>query len=166
MSELETREQLLAAVRHQRHETERLIAEAGDRIDQPGTAGHWSLKELLVHLTGWQRLTAARLEAPLRGDDDPSNPWPASTGTEEENVDAINAWFEDQGRNRSSAEIVAESRETLERIERAIEQLPADDLLEMSRFPWMEGYRLGPGVIGGMIEHFQEHQDEIAASDR
>ena len=45
MPELETREQLLIAVRNQRDETERMVAEAGDRIDQPGTAGHWSLTD-------------------------------------------------------------------------------------------------------------------------
>lgn len=165
MPEFETREQLLTAVQQQHQETERMIAAVGVRIDQPGSAGHWSLKDLLVHLTGWQTLTAARLEAPLRGGE-PVQPWPELLGAEEDNVDAINAWFEEQGRDRSTDEVIAESRETLGRIETAISQLSEDDLFELSRFPWLEGYRLGPAVIEGMNEHFREHRDEIGPSGR
>lgn len=25
------------------------------RMDQPGVTGHWSIKDIVAHLTGWQR---------------------------------------------------------------------------------------------------------------
>lgn len=159
MSEFTSKQQLLDAVRSQRAETERVIAAAGDRVAAPGSAGHWSVKELLTHLTGWQKMTAARLEAGLNGGE-PVQPWPESLGSEDENVDAINAWFEEQDRDRSAEEVIAESRETLGRIEAAITQLSDADLFEFNRFPWLEGYQLGSGVIEGMTEHFREHREE------
>ena len=36
-------------------------------MDKPGFAGNWSVKDLVAHLTGWQRRTVLRLQAALRG---------------------------------------------------------------------------------------------------
>ena len=31
------------------------------RMDLPGVTGHWSIKDIVAHLTGWRRRTVARL---------------------------------------------------------------------------------------------------------
>ncbi len=33
------------------------------RIDQPGVNGDWSMKDIVAHLTGWNRWLVARLQA-------------------------------------------------------------------------------------------------------
>jgi hypothetical protein len=40
------------------------------RMDQPGVAGPWSMKDLVAHLTGWNRHLVARLLAAQRGSPD------------------------------------------------------------------------------------------------
>jgi hypothetical protein len=33
------------------------------RMDQPDVNGHWSMKDIVAHLTGWNRWLVARLQA-------------------------------------------------------------------------------------------------------
>jgi len=59
------------------------------RMDEPGVAGHWSMKDIIVHLTAWDRYVVARLQAARRGEPEPPPPWPADL----QNDDEINAWL-------------------------------------------------------------------------
>jgi hypothetical protein len=149
------RDGLLEAVRWLRNEMEWAVAAAGDEPGGDAGGGDaWARKDLIAHLTGWQRTTVARLEAGLRGEK-PVMPWPAGLD-EEEDVDEINRWFFETSRDKPLAEIQRESRETFDRLERAIAALPEGDLLQPDRVPWMAGAALGPVVVRGAIEHYQE----------
>lgn len=163
VARLDSREALLATVRGLREELERVVAAAGEgRLDTPGSSGDWTLKDEIAHLTGWRLLTAARLEAGLRGGE-PAIPWPAGL-SEEDNTDAINRWFYETNRDRPAADVVRESGETFDRVERAIAALPEDDLLQPGRFPWLGEWALGPGVVSGMYLHYHEdHEPAIRA---
>ncbi len=163
MEPLNSREALLDAVRGLREELERVVAEAGKaRMEQPGSFGEWTFKDLIAHLTGWRQTTAARLEAGLRGEE-PVFPWPAQLD-EEDDLDAINRWFFETNRDKPLAAVLRESRETFERVERAIAALPEDDLLEPGRFPWLGGAALGPAVVRGTLGHYhEEHEPDIRA---
>ena len=47
-----------------------------ERMDEPGVAGHWSMKDIVAHLTGWSIWNViARLQAALRGEQEPTPPW-------------------------------------------------------------------------------------------
>src|SRR4051794_2128795 len=117
MDRLSSRVALLETVRGLRAALERDIAEAGeDRLEEPGSFGDWTFKDVLTHLTGWRMNTAARLEAGLRHEE-PVYPWPAPLD-EDHDTDAINHWFFETGRSKSVAEILRESRETFDRVER------------------------------------------------
>ncbi len=163
MEQLNSRAALLDAVRGLREELERVVAEAGEaRMEQPGSFGEWTFKDLIAHLTGWRQTTAARLEAGLRGEE-PVFPWPAPLN-EEADLDEINRWFYETNRDKPLAAVLRESRETFERVERAIAALPDDDLLEPGRFPWLDGAALGPAVVRGTLGHYhEEHEPDIRA---
>ncbi len=163
MEELNSRQALLDAVRGLREELERVVAEAGEAgLEQPGSFGEWTFKDLLAHLTGWRQTTAARLEAGLRGEE-PIFPWPAHLD-EEADLDEINRWFFETNRDKPLPAVLRESRETFERVERAIAALPEADLLEPGRFPWLGDDALGPAVVGGTLGHYhEEHEPDIRA---
>ncbi len=163
LEQLNTREALLDVVRGLREDIERVVAEAGEeRMEQPGSFGELTLKDVIAHLTSWRLTTAARLEAGLHGEE-PAFPWPAHLN-EDEDTDEINRWFFETNRDKPVASVLRESRETFERVERAIAALPEDDLFEADRFPWLEGYALGPGVVHGTLEHYRiDHEPEIRA---
>lgn len=161
--QLTTRAALLDALRGLQADIEGVVAAAGPaRMEQPGSFGDWSCKDVLTHLTGWRELTAARLEAGF-GDAAPLVPWPASLD-EDRDIDAINAWFYESNRATPLDAVLADSRETFERCERAIAALPEDALFTPDHFPWLAGYALGPAVVRGTLEHFHEdHEPEIRA---
>lgn len=161
MEQLNTREDLLNTIRALHVEIERDVAEAGEeRAIQPGNFEDLSLKDVIAHLTGWRWRTVARLEAGLSGGE-PEVHWPAHLN-EDDHTDEINNWFYETNRDKPLADILAESRETFDRVERAIAALPEDDLFQPNRFPWLEGYTLGPAVVEGTYEHYHiDHEPEI-----
>src|SRR3990172_2159359 len=90
--QLNTRAALLDALRGLRDDIERVVAAAGEeRMEQPGSFGELTLKDVIAHLTGWRQVTAARLEAGLRNEE-PVFPWPAQLD-EDHHTDEINRWY-------------------------------------------------------------------------
>jgi uncharacterized damage-inducible protein DinB len=76
------------------------------RMDQAGVTGHWSIKDIVAHLTGYQRQTVARLQAAQRSEPDPPPPWPAQPQTDDE----VNAWIYESTHGRSVREVLDESQ--------------------------------------------------------
>ena len=162
MNQLTTPAELLETVQGLRAELDQTVAGIDPaRIEQPGSFGEWSFKDLIAHLTAWRILTAERLEAPLRGDE-PNVPWPAHL-TEEENTDEINQWIFETNRDKSLETVMEESNATFDRVEQAITRLSEDDLFTHDRFPWLEGYAL-KAVVDGTWEHYHvDHKPDIEA---
>lgn len=158
-----TREALLDGVRDVRQDLERLVAEVDeDRMEQPGSFGEWSLKDLLAHLTGWRQVAAARLEAALRREE-PVFPWPPHLEVGQ-GPDAKNEWFMETNRDKPLAEVVRESREVFDRVERGITAISEDALFHPNRFSWLPGAALASAVVKGTIEHYRlAHEPEIRA---
>jgi hypothetical protein len=165
MIELSTRKQLLEAIEKLRSDLNDAIEQAGEEwLEQPGSFGPWTFKDLIAHLTGWRIVTARRLEAGLSGDQ-LTFPWPSHL-KEGVDTDAINDWFYETNRNKPVDQVLSESRETFERVERALGELANDDLFMPGRFIWLnwtdEG--LGPAVIRGSWNHYYvEHEPDIRA---
>src|SRR5512140_1451430 len=69
---------------------EQLLNDIGeDRMEQPGVAGHWSIKDIVAHISSWRERTVQRLESAATGKPLPPKPWPDSLNED----DPINAWF-------------------------------------------------------------------------
>ena len=163
MPRLDSREALLDTMRGLRADLDHDIKEAGEeRLEQPGSFGELTFKDLIAHLTSWRLVTAARLEAGQRGEA-PAYPWPAHL-REEDDTDAINRWFYEANRDQPVEAILRASRETFDRVERALATLPEEALLRPGRFPWLGAEALGPAVVGGTYRHYHEdHEPDIRA---
>lgn len=165
MDDLNSRAALLDAVRNLQVDLDAVIARVDEeRAGEPETIGEWSFKDLIAHLTGWRLLTAARLEAGWHHEE-PVFPWPARFD-EEEDLHEINRWLFEANRDKPLDQVLRESNETFDRLERAISEMPEDDLLKPGRFDWLywteEG--LGPAVVRGTVEHYHvEHEHDVVA---
>jgi hypothetical protein len=139
---------------------EALLAEVGERpMERPGAAGDWTFKDVVAHLNGWRERTVAKLEAAARGQEPSPPPWP--TGLDEdsdEDVDAINRWLYERDRDRSAAEVVAESREQFGRMRAAVEQVSEADLFQPGRYAWLGDYPLS-AVLDGSYGHLHEEHE-------
>jgi hypothetical protein len=129
-----------------------------ERMDQPGVAGGWSIKDIVAHLTGWRRRTVARLQAAQHGDPEPSPPWPAHLQTDDE----INAWIYEANRERSVREVMDESHQVFQQLLAAIEGLPDQAFLDAQHYlPWLEGSPFTPATF---FSHFhEEHEPDMRA---
>ena len=152
------RAELIAQLNSEQDAFEGLLGEIGqDRMEEPGVAGRWSIKDIVAHITAWRRRTVGRLEAAANGEPEPSPPWPADLREDDE----INAWFHERDRNKSVSEVLAESRDVFNRLSTAIEKLPEDALDDPGRFPWMEGT---PFSGAAFFSHFHdEHEADMRA---
>lgn len=151
---------LQAVLWRMRAEQERLIAEAGPvRMELPGAAGDWTLKDVIAHLSAWRWWSVARMEAAVQGGGEaPVPPWGDDLSEEDEaGVDQINQQFYERDRTKSVDQVLRESRETFDRFEEALFALSEEQIFEAGRYPWLEGYALADVVLGSAGHLFQEH---------
>ena len=128
------------------------------RMDQPGVTGHWSIKDIVAHLTGYWRQTVTRLQAAQRGEPDAPPPWPAHLQTDDE----VNAWIYEATHRRAVREILDESQHVFQQLLTAIDDLPDRVLMDVQRYlPWLEG---NPLSAAGIFAHFHdEHEPDMRA---
>ena len=128
------------------------------RMDQPGVAGDWSMKDIVAHLTGWNRWLVLRLEAAGRGEPEPPPPWPAHVQAE----DGINAWIYESNRERSLREVMDEMQQVHQQLLTFIKGLPDDVRIEQDwRIVWLGDQRFPAGEF---FDHFHDdHEPDIRA---
>ncbi|MEZ4590764.1 MAG: ClbS/DfsB family four-helix bundle protein [Chloroflexota bacterium] len=118
-----TLHELIDWLKEEQRQFQALLDEIGPaRMTLPGVAAHWSMKDLLAHLNGWHPTLIAPLQAALRGEPKPPPPWPASLKTDAE----INAWIEEQNRERPLSEILAETQHHFQQLLACLQALPDD----------------------------------------
>lgn len=137
---------------------EAMLAQVGaERMTEPGVAGHWSIKDIVAHLTGWRRRTVARLQTAGRHEPEPAPPWPAHLQTDDE----INAWIYEENRDRSLTDVLKDSRRVFDELVESIRALDESDITDPKRFPWMEG---NPLSVAAFFSHWhEEHEPDIRA---
>ncbi len=153
------RSELLQGLQDEYRQWEALLDQIGPaRMDQPGVAGDWSIKDVVAHLTGWRRRTVGRLQAAQRGEPDTPPPWPAQLQTDDE----INAWIYAASQGRSVRDVLDESRDVFQQLLAAVEGLPDHVLEDVQRYmPWLEGH---PFSAAEMFGHFHdEHEADMQA---
>jgi hypothetical protein len=131
------------------------------RMDQPGVNGDWSMKDIVAHLTGWNRNLVARFQAASHREPEPSPPWPAQFQSEDE----INAWIYESNRGRSAREILDESQQVFQELFAVIEGLPDDvriEFIEPKFYIVWVGNEYFPA--GEFFDHFHDdHEPDVRA---
>jgi hypothetical protein len=157
-----TKGEVVAAINREREAWDGLIAQIGeDRMLESGPMGDWTFKDLAAHLTAWRERSVRRLEAAAHGQPEPQAPWPAELNDEnDDDIDAINAWFQQQSADKLLGEVLDESRESYARLAEAVQQLPDEALTDPSYFSWTEGQALGDAIVSGdFFGHLHEEHD-------
>ena len=124
------------------------------RMDEPGVAGPWSIKDIVAHLTGWRRRTVGRLQALQRGEAEPPPPWPPHLQADDE----INEWIYQSRQGRPVREVLDESHQVFQELLAAIQGLPDDVLAEshqifyFTKDPQVVEHFRGRPALCGVIE--------------
>lgn len=159
---MKTRDDLLAEIRQEQAAWRDLLAEIGeDRMEEPGSMGGWTFKDLTAHLLFWNDRTLARIEAGPGGDAPP--PWPESIGHEDEieDWDEVNAWIHEQSRDRTLRDVLDDKDRQYERLADLIAALSDEALMTPGHFDWMGGRALVEAEFFGHLH--EEHLPSIRA---
>ena len=157
---------LLNWLQHEQQQWETLLTQVGaERMEQPGVNAQWSMKDLVAHMTTWNRRLAAYMQAAQRGEPEPPPPWPTHLHED----DAINAWIFEANHGRPARAVLDESRQTIQQIFAVLESLPDDAAIEIEHDlsgkeyyrVWIGGVRFPPGEF---FEHFHDdHEAHVRA---
>jgi hypothetical protein len=156
--------ELLNWLREEYWAWESLLEQIGpERMEQSGVNGDWSMKDIVAHLTGWNRRLVAHLSAAGRGEPEPPPPWPAHLQTDDE----VNAWIYESYRERSLREVLEETRQVFQQLLAVIEGLPDDVWIEEVRHDrayylvWFGSERFPAGEF---FDHFHDdHEPDVRA---
>ena len=145
---------LITKIQDGRREMEALLAQLSEaQLVEPGVADGWSIKDLLSHITYWERDTVDVLKAAARGET------PYLTGPEE--TDARNAEAVARNRERPVAAVIADYFQTIDDLIAQVETLSERDLSDPDRFPWEAGKPLWKHIGGESYAHEREHREQI-----
>jgi len=129
-------------------------------MDEPGPMGEWTFKDLVGHLGAWRSRNVARLEAAVRREPRPVNPWP-ETMTED---DPINDWFRERDSDRPVDDLLGEYDASFDRMATAIETLPDDAILGEADTPGYYRWRDTEGEIqSDFFNHLDAHVADVEA---
>ncbi len=127
-------------------------------IDTPGVQGDWSVKDMIAHLTAWQRRTLNWIHAARRSEGIPGkHPIEPETGFGWDEKDAINAQDYERDKNRPLPEVLAEFKTTYEQLYTIAEASSDDELFGRDGVSRFFRDPLFNYVAGNTYLHYDEH---------
>lgn len=166
MTTIVSKADILKAIHEDHAVWEDLLATIPDaRKTEPGLAGGWSVKDLIAHISTFERWTIEWLEPALEGKP-PVWSDPDYDGTLE--LDEQNRRIYERNRGRPLNEVQREASEVHERMLAAIERIPEDivaaDIREFSR-PVSNYYAAGTtvwqAIDANAAEHYRHHTGDV-----
>jgi len=149
------KDEFLDAVRSERRQWDELVSGIdNERMAESGTIGDWSVKNIICHISWFEREMAELLETrTLVG----SDLWNLPT---DERNDAI---FQ-QYRTQPLEEALSVSRESFDRLVSAIETLAEDELSDPRRYQNMPSDWVPWQIVAqNSYEHYEHHATDIRA---
>ena len=152
-----TTAQLLEVMHTARSNWEALLAEAGEeRLTEPGVEGNWSLKDIIAHITYFEKWAADNVMAFRTG---APRPQPEYPGLE---VDEENARIYERLRAKPLAEVLQESQASFQRSIEAAQGLRDADLYDpaFTRVP-DANWTVFDLIEGDTFEHYNDHSTSV-----
>jgi hypothetical protein len=153
---------LLAQLRAERERLDAVLATmASERLLEPGAAGEWSVKDVIAHLTVYERWLTGWLQAARRGQ------LPAPSPVEDPEVDVRNRLFHALAAERPLDEVRAEARVVFEALLAEVAAVSEADLDDPERTAWCvlpfwkDRRALWQAILNDTAEHYQQHLPDL-----
>ena len=132
-----------------------------EQITAPNRIANLSIKDIIAHLTAWQQITVARLEAAQKNRIPRYLGWPPDLDIEsDDDLDQINAWIYTMYQERSWSSILKEWQERYLHVLILAQVISEKNLLSAGKYPWLKEYPLS-AVLLGTYEHHEEHRKPL-----
>jgi 8-oxo-dGTP pyrophosphatase MutT (NUDIX family) len=150
--------QLLETLKTKRYHWDMML-NAIDRahMDEPGAAGHWSVKDIVSHVTAYERWLVEWLAAALQ------NTFPAQSPLDDADIERRNARVYELTHSLSVEQVLADARQTFDALLAVIEALPEkyfDDPQSAKWFIrpyWSRMSTIPEAVVNLSSDHYEEH---------
>jgi hypothetical protein len=97
------------------------------QIREPGVTGNWSVKDIIAHVTWWEREAIKHLPLILNGGR------PQRYSVKYGGIDAFNALMTEKKKSLSMAAVLAEQKETHRELIELIEKIPYEEFVTETR---------------------------------
>jgi hypothetical protein len=167
MTDRYTATDVLAKIDQERTDWETLLAEIGEeRMETPGASGDWTVKDVIAHISGWDRPHIAEFTAVAEGKPAPKITWPGSysdTDDEETKVQAINDHMYRENRDKPLEAVITESRGQWDQLRHVVAGISEDQLNDAATFPGLKGKCLAEAIMSGdWFSHYhEEHEQQL-----
>jgi hypothetical protein len=157
MDDQMTKTKLLELLWSKRAEWDVVLAEVPiDQMTEPGAAGHWSVKDIIAHLSYHERWYADRLHEQLRGEVYIPN------DLDRMHWEERNPVIYEQNRNRSLEDVLEESQQVFQRLLEGVQAQSEAFLTEPQQFEGAPGPVLIWQMLrGDVYDHYGLHIPSI-----
>ena len=132
--------------RAQSDQRELLAALSEDERAEIGTADHWSIKDVVLHIAFWKNRQVERLVAAARGETPVDEPF------EQANARVFEEW-----RARPWQAVIDESERVFEALVAEVRAFDPAALVDPNRYEWQNGRALLASVISNGFWHPESH---------
>lgn len=150
-----TKSELLDQIRTERKRLEEVLAAmTPDQMLHPCASGEWTVKDVLAHISAWQRRMLSWIRSHLRGEaPDVPLPW---------EVERMNTETYTQVKEKPLVEVLEEFRQSYRDALALAESLSEEQLQTIYTDTWPMG-PLWLGVAANTNWHYKEHRESIQA---
>jgi hypothetical protein len=122
------------------------------QMTRPGVTGVWSVKDIIAHITWFEREMVDMLQArALIG----SDLWQLP-------ADQRNARIFEENRDRPLHEVLAEAKRVHQQLSEGVEALAEDDVVDPHRFRGMpEDWKPWEVIVENSSEHYRDHSRDL-----
>jgi hypothetical protein len=158
MADTMTKIRILELIRSERDALEQILAGLSEeQMTQPEVENDWSVKDILAHITDWEKRMVQWVEQSLR-DEVPQRPAPGLTW---DDLDGLNEQIYLLNKDRALDQVLTDFHSSYLQSLRTVEALTEEDLIDPQRFAWRAGQPLWIMVAGNTWEHYKEHAEAI-----
>ena len=164
MSEAMGKARFIGMMRSEREQWEGLLAELDDaQMVRPGVAGDWSAKDVIAHVTAYERGLVEWLEAAARGES------LTFADLDHPDLDHRNTLLYARNQGRPLDDVLLESNRIFERLMELVESLSEEELTDPARSDWYvrprwkESRPLWECIADDSVRHYRQHVPGIQA---
>jgi hypothetical protein len=159
MSEPTTKDELLHMIKAARVSLEAEVARVdAERMTEEGVMPGWTVKDLLAHISVWERRMVDWLTVTLQGE----VPRQLPPGMTWDDLDRWNQQTFEECRDLPLGQVLIEFAASYQAALQATEEVPEAALMDPGRYPWREGKPLWHLVASNTFWHYQDHRQAIA----
>jgi hypothetical protein len=149
---------ILERIQSERRRLEKNLEQLTDlQIETEEVIGDWTVKDVLAHLSEWEKLFIGWYKTGVRGEI-PEVPAP---GISWQNIDVLNQSIYEKYHRSSIEDIRRDFNESYKEILATIEAMSEEEMFAVGRYPWLGNGNLVGYILANTANHYRWAKREI-----